>query len=148
MEKKDSVVTQRIKKIDHIGIAVRSADEAARFYAEALGLEAEHSEVVASQQVRTVFLPVGESTLELLEATGPESPVAKHIEKRGEGIQHICFEVEGLDEMLRYLGARGAVIGEPVAKKGAHGMRVAFLHPKATGGVLIELAEKGSTEET
>jgi len=133
----------KVKKIDHIGIAVKNADAAARFYAEALGLEAAHSEVVESQGVRTVFLPVGESTLELLEPTREDSAVAKHIEKRGEGIQHVCFEVEGIDVMLGELAQRGAVIGEPVAKAGAHGMRVAFLHPKATGGVLIELAEKG-----
>ncbi len=136
-----------VKKIDHIGIAVKNADEAARFYAETLGLTVGHAEVVESQGVRTVFLPVGETTLELLEPTSPTSPVAKHIEKRGEGIQHIAFEVEGLDEMLGDLGARGAVVGEPVAKPGAHNTRVAFLHPKATGGVLIELAEKPKGHE-
>ncbi len=136
-----------VKKIDHIGIAVRNADEAARFYAEALGLQVEHSEVVESQGVRTVFLPVGETTLELLEPTSAESPVARHIEKRGEGIQHIAFAVEGLDELLSELGARGAVVGEPVARKGAHGTRIAFLHPRATGGVLIELAEQGEPHE-
>ncbi len=133
----------KIKKINHIGIAVKNADEAARFYTEALGLDVTHTEVVESQGVRTVFLPVGESTLELLEATREDSPIAKHVEKRGEGIQHICLEVDDIDEAIAEMAKRGAVIGEPVAKPGAHGTRVAFLHPKATGGVLIELAEKG-----
>lgn len=132
-----------IKKINHIGVAVRNADAAAKFYAEALGLKVEHTEVVESQGVKTVFLPVGESTIELLEPTGPETTVAKAIEKRGEGIHHICFEVEGIDEMAQELKERGAVIGSGTPSEGAHGMRVVFLHPKATGGVLIELAEKG-----
>lgn len=133
----------RVTKLNHVGIAVRNAEEAAKFYADALGLTVEHVEIVESQGVKTVFLPVGESTLELLEATTPESPIAKHIEKRGEGIQHICLEVEDIDTMLGDLAGRGAVIGEPKARPGAHGTRVAFLHPKATGGVLIELAEQG-----
>jgi methylmalonyl-CoA epimerase len=132
----------KVTKINHVGIAVKNAEAAAKFYAEALGLHVEHVEVVESQGVKTVFLPVGESTLELLEATTPESPIAKHIEKRGEGIAHICLEVENIDEMLAEPGIQRSVIGEPVAKPGAHGTRVAWLHPKATSGVLLELAEK------
>ncbi|MHB1004166.1 MAG: methylmalonyl-CoA epimerase [Chloroflexota bacterium] len=131
-----------MRKINHVGVAVRDADAAARFYAEALGLTLEHVEVVEREGVKTVFLPIGESTIELVEPTGPDSPVAKAIEKRGEGIHHLCFEVEDIDAMLSELGPRGAVIGEPVARPGAHGTRVAWLHPKVTGGVLIELAEK------
>ena len=132
----------QMRKINHVGVAVRDADAAARFYAEALGLTVEHVEVVEREGVKTVFLPIGESTIELVEPTGPDSPVAKAIEKRGEGIHHLCFEVEDIDAMLSELGPRGAVIGEPVARPGAHGTRVAWLHPKVTGGVLIELAEK------
>ena len=132
----------KLKKINHVGIAVRDADAAARFYVEALGLKVEHVEVVEREGVKTVFLPIGESTIEFVEPTGPDTNVAKAIDKRGEGIHHLCFEVEDIDAMLADLGPRGAVIGEPVAKPGAHGTRVAWLHPKATGGVLIELAEK------
>ncbi|MHB1132901.1 MAG: methylmalonyl-CoA epimerase [Chloroflexota bacterium] len=131
-----------IKKIDHLGIAVKNLEEAARFYVEALGISVEHTETVASQNVRVAFLPVGDVNLELLEATSPESAIARHIEKRGEGIQHISFEVEGIDELLAQLASRGAVVGSPTPVPGAHGTRVGFLHPKATGGVLIELAEK------
>mgnify|MGYP005842455061 CR=1 FL=1 len=137
----------KVKKLDHVGIAVKNAEEAARFYAEALGVAAEHYETVAGQGVRVAFLPVGEVTLELLEPTGPESPVAKFIDKRGEGIQHICLEVEGIDELLADLARRGAVAGSSTPVPGAHGTRVGFLHPRATGGVLIELAEKGHRDK-
>ena len=133
----------RIKKVNHIGVAVKDGAKAARFYADSLGIKVDHEEVVESQGVKVFFVPVGESTIELLEATGPESPIAKYLEKNREGIHHICFEVEGIDEMLKDLAAQGAVIGSGEPTQGAHGMRVGFLHPKATGGVLIELAEKG-----
>lgn len=138
----------RVKKIDHVGIAVRDAEAAARFYGEALGLAADHYETVPAQGVKVAFLPLGEATLELLEPTGPDTPVGKYLDKRGEGIHHICLEVEGLDELLGELSARGAVIGSGAATPGAHGSRVGFLHPKATGGVLVELAEKGHEPET
>jgi methylmalonyl-CoA/ethylmalonyl-CoA epimerase len=134
----------KIKKVNHIGIAVKDANSASRFYEEALGIAVDHEEVVETQKVKVNFLPIGDSTIELLEATDPESPIAKFIDKRGEGIHHICFEVEGIDDLLKELAERGAVIGSPTPTKGGHGMRVGFLHPKATGGVLIELAEKGS----
>ena len=125
--------------LDHIGIAVRSL-EAATIYRD-LGLAVEHVETVETQGVRTAFLPVGDSRLELLEPTGPESPVAKHIEKRGEGIHHICFRVADIDAELANLKAKGYRLVNEAPVPGAHGCRVAFLHPSAGGGVLIELSQ-------
>ena len=128
-------------KIDHLGIAVTSIEEALSVY-RALGLTETHREDVASQGVRTAFLPVGESSIELLEPTA-DSPVAKFLSKRGPGIHHVCFGVEDIETALAELAAKGfrLIHREPV--EGASGKRVAFLHPEAGGGVLIELAEKG-----
>ena len=128
--------------LDHIGIAVRSI-EAASIYA-ALGLSIDHVETVESQGVRTAFLSVGDSHLELLEPTGPNSSVAKFIEKRGEGIHHLCFRVTDLEKHLRELQEKGFRLINEHPVPGAHGCRVAFLHPAAGNGVLIELSEKES----
>jgi len=126
--------------LDHIGIAVRSID-AARIY-QALGLTIDYVETVETQGVRTAFLSVGEASLELLEPTGPESTIAKFIEKRGEGIHHLCFRVDNLEEHLARLQAQGFRLINDAPVPGAHGCRVAFLHPVAGNGVLIELSEK------
>ena len=128
-----------IQKIDHIGIAVRSLAEAMPFYERALDLTCERIETVDSQQVRTAFYACGEVHLELLEATGPESPVAKFIAKNGEGVHHIAFRTDGIEAQLRAAESAGTKLinAEPVA--GAGGKRVAFLHPKSTHGVLMEL---------
>jgi methylmalonyl-CoA epimerase len=126
--------------LDHIGIAVRSL-EAAGVY-QALGLEIEHTEVVETQKVKTAFLSVGDSNLELLEPTSPDSTVAKFIEKRGEGIHHICLRVENIEAHLESLKAAGYRLINEHPVPGAHGCRVAFLHPAAGNGVLIELSEK------
>lgn len=131
--------------LDHIGIAVRSLD-AARVY-EALGLTIDHVETVESQKVRTAFLSVGDSSLELLEPTAPDSPIAKFIEKRGEGIHHICLRVDDLKGHLERLKAEGYRLINEAPVPGAHGCRVAFLHPAAGNGVLIELSEKLHPEE-
>ena len=128
--------------LDHIGIAVRSI-EAASIYA-ALGLSIDHVETVESQGVRTAFLSVGDSHLELLEPTGPSSSVAKFIEKRGEGIHHLCFRVTDLEKHLLELQEKGFRLINEHPVPGAHGCRVAFLHPAAGNGVLIELSEKES----
>lgn len=125
--------------LDHIGIAVRSLD-ATKIYQD-LGLEIDHIEVVETQRVRTAFLPVGDSRIELLEATGPDSPIAKFIEKRGEGIHHICFRVDDIDAELRKLREKGYRLINEAPVPGAHGCLVAFLHPTAGSGVLIELSE-------
>ena len=128
-------------RLDHIGIAVRSM-ETARIY-EALGLRVEHTEVVETQKVKTAFISIGgKATIELLEATAEDSPIAKHIEKRGEGIHHICFRVDDIDAELVKLKAQGFRLVNEQAVPGAHGCRVAFLHPSAGSGVLIELSEK------
>lgn len=126
--------------LDHIGIAVRSI-EVARIY-QALGLSIDHVEIVETQGVKTAFLSVGDSNLELLEPLSGDSPVAKFIDKRGEGIHHLCFRVTNLEEHLARLKKAGyrLIHEEPVP--GAHGCRVAFLHPVAGNGVLIELSEK------
>jgi methylmalonyl-CoA/ethylmalonyl-CoA epimerase len=126
--------------LDHIGIAVKSL-EAAKIY-EALGLSVDHVEVVATQGVRTAFLSAGEANIELLEPTGPESTVAKFIEKRGEGIHHLCFRVDDIEAHLGRLKAEGYRLIDESPVPGAHGCRVAFLHPAAGNGVLIELSEK------
>ena len=128
--------------LDHIGIAVRSIEAAAIY--QALGLSIDHEEIVESQGVRTAFLSVGDSNLELLEPTGPQSSVAKFIEKRGEGIHHLCFRVDDLEKHLRELQAKGFRLINEHPVPGAHGCRVAFLHPAAGNGVLIELSEKES----
>ena len=127
-------------KLDHIGIAVKSLD-AARIY-ESLGLRVEHVETVETQKVKTAFLSVGEANLELLEPTSPDSPIAKFIEKRGEGIHHICLRVDDLEAHLARLKAEGYRLVNEAPVPGAHGCRVAFLHPSAGNGVLIELSEK------
>jgi methylmalonyl-CoA/ethylmalonyl-CoA epimerase len=130
--------------LDHIGIAVKSLD-AARVY-EALGLTIDHVETVETQKVRTAFLSVGDSSLELLEPTGPDSPIAKFIEKRGEGIHHICLRVDDLEAHLERLKSEGYRLINEAPVPGAHGCRVAFLHPAAGNGVLIELSEKKATK--
>ena len=127
-------------RLDHIGIAVKSLD-AARIY-ESLGLTVDHVETVETQKVRTAFLSVGESNLELLEPTAADSPVARFIEKRGEGIHHICLRVTDLEEHLERLKNEGYRLINEQPVPGAHGCRVAFLHPSAGNGVLIELCEK------
>jgi methylmalonyl-CoA/ethylmalonyl-CoA epimerase len=126
--------------LDHIGLAVRSLD-AAKIY-QSLGLTIDHVETVETQKVRTAFLSVGDSNLELLEPTSDDSPVAKFIEKRGEGIHHICFRVDDLDSYLARLKAEGYRLINEAPVPGAHGCRVAFLHPASGNGVLIELSEK------
>ncbi len=127
-------------RLDHIGIAVRSLD-AAKIY-EALGLTVDHVETVASQGVRTAFLSAGDSNIELLEPTGDDSPIAKFIAKRGEGIHHLCFRVEDIDAHLARLKEQGYRLINEAPVPGAHGCRIAFLHPAAGNGVLIELSEK------
>lgn len=125
--------------LDHIGIAVRSL-ASAKIYQD-LGLTIEHVETVETQRVKTAFLSVGDSNLELLEPTSPDSPIAKFIEKRGEGIHHICLRVDDLEAHLERLKADGYRLINEAPVPGAHGCRVAFLHPSAGNGVLIELSE-------
>ncbi|PYQ65075.1 MAG: methylmalonyl-CoA epimerase [Acidobacteria bacterium] len=127
-------------RLDHIGIAVSSIDQAVGLY-EALGLKETRREIVESQEVRTAFLPIGDTRLELLEPVGSDSPVAKFLAKRGPGIHHICFAVPDLEGALADLRGRGFRLVHQSPVPGADGRRVAFLHPSAGQGVLIELSE-------
>jgi len=132
----------KIKHIDHIGIAVKSIDQAKRFYSEILGLKIEEIENVAYQKVNVAFLPITDSELELLESTHPDGPVAKYIESRGEGIQHIAFRVENIEEALAELKQKGVRLIDEKPRKGAGGAKIAFIHPKETNGVLVEICER------
>ncbi|MBW1731616.1 MAG: methylmalonyl-CoA epimerase [Deltaproteobacteria bacterium] len=132
----------KIKHIDHIGIAVKSIDQAKKFYTEILGLKIEGIENVADQKVNVAFLPITDSELELVESTHPDGPVAKYIEARGEGIQHIAFRVEDIEEALAELKEKGVRLIDEKPRKGAGGAKIAFIHPKETNGVLVEICER------
>jgi methylmalonyl-CoA/ethylmalonyl-CoA epimerase len=132
----------KILKIDHLGIAVNSIDGRKNFWTDGLGLSFEGTETVEEQKVTTAFLPVGESEVELLESTAPDGPIAKYIEKKGEGIQHVAFQVENIEEALAELKEKGIQLIDQTPRKGAGGAKIAFLHPKATAGVLVELCER------
>jgi len=127
--------------LDHIGIAVGDVETSLAFFRDVLGLQVEAPEEVASQRVRAHFLHLGPSSLELLEATAPESPIARFIDKRGAGLHHVALRVEDIDAALAYLAARGVRLIDTVARPGAEGARVAFIHPSAAQGVLVELKE-------
>ena len=129
-------------RIDHLGVAVASIDQAMAVY-RALGLSESKREEVPSQKVVAAFLPVGESAIELLEPTSEDSPVGRFLAKRGEGIHHVCFAVEDLETALADLSRKGFRLIHSTPVRGAGGKRVAFLHPEAGRGVLIELSEKG-----
>lgn len=128
-------------KINHIGIAVKSLDASIPFYRDVLGMAFEGTEEVAEQKVKVAFLAVGESRVELLEATSDDSPVAKFLEKNGEGVHHIAYEVTDLAASLEALKAQGVRLIDETPRRGAHDTKIAFLHPKASGGVLTELCQ-------
>lgn len=129
-------------RVDHIGIAVKNLDAALKFYTEVLGLKAMGTEEVAEQKVKVAFLPCGDSELEILESTSPDGPIAKFIEKNGEGIQHIAIRVDDIEATLAELKEKGVRLIDEKPRYGAGGASIAFLHPKATGGVLLELTER------
>ncbi|WP_429886166.1 methylmalonyl-CoA epimerase [Geoalkalibacter halelectricus] len=133
----------KAKKISHVGIAVKSLDAALPLYRDVLGMEFEGTEEVAEQKVRVAFFISGESRIELLEATSEDSPVAKFIEKNGEGVHHLAYEVDDLSEAIAALQEQGVRLIDTEPRRGAHGTAIAFLHPKATGGVLTELCQPG-----
>lgn len=132
----------KIKHIDHIGIAVKSIEQAGAFYTDILGLKIQGIENVAGQRVNVAFLPITDSEVELLESTDPDGPVAKYIDSRGEGVQHIAFRVENLEEALEEMKAKGVRLIDEKPRTGAGKARIAFIHPKETHGVLIELCER------
>ena len=131
----------KLSHIEHIGIAVKSLDEAIPFWEKQLGMKCYSIEEVKEQKVRTAFFKIGQSKIELLQSTEPDGPIGKFIEKRGEGIQHLAIAVEGLQENLTELEGKGVQLIDKAPRKGAEGLDIAFLHPKSTFGVLLELCE-------
>ena len=131
-------------KIDHIGIATRGIDETARFWREALDLEITETEEVTAQKVRVAMLAIGESRIELLEATSDDSPISKFLEKRGPGIHHIAVRVDDIRGTLAKIKQYGARLIDEEPRVGARGCLVAFVHPSSTGGVLLELVQQSS----
>ena len=131
----------KLTHIEHIGIAVKDLDSSIRFYEDVLGLKCYAIEEVVDQRVKTAFFMVGQVKIELLESTDPEGPIGKFVEKRGEGVHHIAYAVEGLEETLPESEAKGIQLIDKKPRKGAEGLNIAFLHPKSTGGVLTELCE-------
>lgn len=129
-------------KVDHIGIAVKSIEEAKAFWEGVLGVPMTGEEVVAEQKVKVAFFPMGESEVELLEPTEPDSPVAKFIENKGQGIQHVAFRVENIEKTLEDLKAKGVRLIDEKPRYGAGGAKIAFVHPKATFGTLVELCQR------
>ncbi|MDO4581060.1 MAG: methylmalonyl-CoA epimerase [Bacillota bacterium] len=132
----------KVLKVDHIGIAVKDIDEAAKFWEGVLGLKIVAREEVAAQKVITAFIPSGDSEIELLQSTAEDGPIAKFIEAKGEGIQHIALKVDNIEEALAELKEQGVRLIDEKPRGGAGGAQIAFLHPKATGGVLLELCQR------
>ncbi len=135
-----------ITHIEHIGIAVKDLDTAINYYENVLGLECYAIEEVADQKVKTAFFKVGQTKIELLESTDPEGPIGKFIEKRGEGVHHIAFNVPGLEDALKEIDENGIQLIDKEPRKGAEGMNIAFLHPKSTFGVLTEFCEEAKNK--
>lgn len=131
----------KILKIDHVGIAVKSLAESSKLY-EILGIKSTGTEEVAEQKVKVAFFPVGDSEVELLESTAPDGPIARYIEKNGEGMQHLALRVDDLEAALAELKAKGVRLIDEKPRYGAGGARIAFVHPKSTGGILLELSER------
>ena len=132
----------KILQIDHLGIAAKSIEGVAPFWSEILGLPIKGRETMEEQKATTAFLPVGESEIEILESTAPDGAIAKFIESRGEGIQHIALRVDNLEEALKELKEKGVRLIDEKPRRGAGGAKIAFIHPKSTNGVLLELSER------
>jgi methylmalonyl-CoA epimerase len=130
-----------LKKIDHIAIAVNSIEEASKFYQNVLGLTLTGLEVVTAQKARVGFLKIGESNIELVQPVEPDSPLVKFLESKGPGIHHICFEVDDVEAEVKSYLEKGATLIDQKPRSGAHNTKVAFVHPKSSSGVLIELCE-------
>jgi len=129
--------------IEHIGIAVSNLQESIEYYEKVLGLECYAIEEVKDQKVKTAFFQVGDTKIELLESTDPEGPIGKFVEKKGPGMHHMAFAVKDADQALKDVEEKGVRLIDKVSRKGAEGLRIGFLHPKSTGGVLTELCSKG-----
>jgi methylmalonyl-CoA epimerase len=131
----------KLLRINHLGIASKTLEEAIARMERLFGMDVEHIEEVPDQRVKTAFFPVGPSTLEYLEATDPDSPIGKFLDKKGPGIHHLAFEVDDVDEAVKELLAKGIRMIDQVPRAGAHNCRIAFIHPAETGGVLMELCQ-------
>lgn len=131
-----------VNKVDHIGVAVSNLEDSIKFYEEILGLKLHGTEVVEEQKVKVAFMPIGDTEIELLEATSPDSPIAKFVEAKGQGVQHIAFRVENIEKALEEMKSKGIRLIDEKPRYGAGGAKIAFLHPKSTNGVLIELCER------
>ena len=136
-----------LSHIEHIGIAVKSLEEAIPYYEDILGLKCYAIEEVKDQKVKTAFFMIGQTKIELLESTDPQGPVGRFIEKRGEGLHHIAFAVNGLEEKLKKVEGKGVRLIDLQPRKGAEGLDIAFLHPKSTFGTLTELCENKNKSE-
>jgi methylmalonyl-CoA/ethylmalonyl-CoA epimerase len=130
-----------LKKINHIAVAVNNVEEAANFYQNVLGLTLSRVEVVTAQKTKVGFFKIGESNIELVEPAEPDSPLVKFLEAKGQGIHHICFEVDDIESVIRDFVEKGATMVDQKPRPGAHNTKVAFIHPKSSNGVLIELCE-------
>ena len=131
-----------VNKVDHIGIAVKNLDEAIKFYEDVLGIKCVSQEVVEEQKVKVAFLPTGDTEIELLESTEEDGPIARHIERRGEGVQHIAYRVDDIEKAIAECKEKGIRMIDEKPRYGAGGAKIAFLHPKSTFGVLIELCQR------
>lgn len=132
----------KVNKVDHVGIAVKDLEQAKKFYTEMLGIPAMGEEVVAEQKVKVCFIPCGDSEIELLESTEPDGPIAKFIEKKGEGIQHVALNVDNIENALADLKEKGVRLIDEKPRYGAGGASIAFVHPKSTGDILLELSQR------
>ena len=131
-----------VKKVDHIGIAVKNLEETLKFYQEVMGMDLAGTEIVEEQHVRVAFLPIGDTEIELLESTDPEGPIARYIDKKGEGVQHIAYKVEDIEVAIAEMKAKGVRMIDEKPRYGAGGAKIAFCHPKSTNGVLVELTQR------
>ncbi|MBS4534705.1 methylmalonyl-CoA epimerase [Clostridium sp. D2Q-14] len=131
-----------VKKVDHIGVAVKDLEETIKFYTDILGMDLQGTEVVEEQKVKVAFLPIGDSEMELLESTEKDGPIAKFIEKKGQGIQHIAYRVDDIEKSIEELKAKGIKMIDEKPRYGAGGAKIAFLHPKSTHGVLVEICQR------
>ncbi len=131
-----------VKKVDHIGVAVKNLEESLKFYQDVMGMDLAGTEIVEEQHVKVAFLPIGDTEIELLESTDPEGPIARYIDKKGEGVQHIAYKVEDIEVAIAEMKAKGVRMIDEKPRYGAGGAKIAFCHPKSTNGVLIELCQR------
>jgi methylmalonyl-CoA/ethylmalonyl-CoA epimerase len=132
----------KVLKLDHVGIAVKNLDETLKFYTDVLGLDLAETEIVEDQKVKVAFLPIGDTEVELLESTSDDGPIAKYIERSGEGVQHLAFRVENIEEAIAEMQEKGMRMIDGTPRYGAGGAKIAFMHPKDSYRVLIELCER------